>query len=239
MIINDAFFYIALVFLIALFAVIVIIQEKKWEEIEKQNKELLREMDEKNKNYQYNMNITENANWKAHEEGKQRELLTVLKHKKDDRTAANITTSLEEERALLLVLIVKRSERKAKAENVEFSVIMNGTRENEAGMNLVRNLDDRQIIGVFTNLLDNAIEAAARTENSRYVRARLNVGSFLIENGKLENSHPMETGFLTSKDDPVKHGIGTRVIRSIVDEKKLKLKYHDFGQIFRTELTVY
>ena len=144
-----------------------------------------------------------------------------------------------EERARLLMLIIERSKKKAELAGVDFAPRMTV----KAGLlpeeMITQNLKEREIISVFTNLLDNAIEAAARTEDRRFVKARFDADSLLIENGKPEDSHPKETGFTTSKiEDTSHHGIGTQVVRGIVQKRSLRLRYTDLGDTFRTELVL-
>lgn len=264
--------------------------------IRKINHLYIKKLDERNKQYAKMHDATEEARFRAHEEGKYLELHRSLEAELSEETGGqgestdvllmdtdtlmentdtlpgNTDTLLEntdtlmentdtlsgerrgrhsappeharrkltrEERARLLMLIIERSKKKAELAGVDFAPRMTV----KAGLlpeeMITQNLKEREIISVFTNLLDNAIEAAARTEDRRFVKARFDADSLLIENGKPEDSHPKETGFTTSKiEDTSHHGIGTQVVRGIVQKRSLRLRYTDLGDTFRTELVL-
>lgn len=236
--------------------------------IRKINHLYIKKLDERNKQYAKMHDATEEARFRAHEEGKYLELHRSLEAELSEETGGqgeSTDTLMEntdtlsgerrggdsappeharrkltrEERARLLMLIIERSKKKAELAGVDFAPRMTV----KAGLlpeeMITQNLKEREIISVFTNLLDNAIEAAARTEDRRFVKARFDADSLLIENGKPEDSHPKETGFTTSKiEDASHHGIGTQVVRGIVQKRSLRLRYTDLGDTFRTELVL-
>jgi len=82
-------------------------------------------------------------------------------------------------------------------------------------------MQDRDMVLLFSNLLNNAFEAASQSTGSKYVevhiRGNANTLSLSIKNsyaGKVKqtpNGH-----FVTSKKDKENHGIGTRIVKDVV-----------------------
>ncbi len=93
-------------------------------------------------------------------------------------------------------------------------------------------IDDLDKISMIGNLLDNAIEAAAKCENEKKIIIRMFMGSpnylvIMVQNTYHEVPVVFEGDFLTSKADKQRHGIGTKRV------KELTLKY---GGLFSTAI---
>lgn len=78
------------------------------------------------------------------------------------------------------------------------------------------------------NILDNAIEAALKCENEKYIllNMKYDQGTFLIslKNSYNGNSKKSNGKFLTTKVDNKNHGIGLKSVESIVQKYSGKMK---------------
>lgn len=84
-------------------------------------------------------------------------------------------------------------------------------------------IDDIDKISMIGNILDNAIEAAARCENDKKIIIRMFMGSpnylvIMVQNTYHEVPVVFEGDFLTSKDDKQKHGIGIKRIKELTEK---------------------
>lgn len=102
-------------------------------------------------------------------------------------------------------------------------------------------LTPEEYVGLLGNLLDNAIEAADRSEE-RWVEANLSAvkGQWMLRvvNSKKENEAPLERNMLTSKKDKINHGIGLRVVDKIVKAHKGIITRKDEGNTFETLVAI-
>lgn len=90
----------------------------------------------------------------------------------------------------------------------------------------IENLDDYSMIGIMSNLIDNAIEAAEKLEDKRWVHIHL----FAVNDGKqkfirIENSMIYEPvkktkGFFTKKKDKKQHGLGLKNVQKLVESNR-------------------
>lgn len=104
-------------------------------------------------------------------------------------------------------------------------------------------LDKLDFISVILNLLDNAIEACELVENAAYVHLyikRKDGGICIrLENAKEENVHPLIKGELaTTKENKMIHGIGSRIVKNVVEKYNGRIHYIDSGNEFITEVTI-
>lgn len=100
-------------------------------------------------------------------------------------------------------------------------------------------MDDMDIVGLAGNLLDNAIEACSRVEGrQRIIQIRsnkhANIMSIRVRNTKNEAEEPIKNRFRTLKDEKENHGIGMKIIQSIVNKYDGTIQYYDE----KTEFTV-
>lgn len=93
------------------------------------------------------------------------------------------------------------------------------------------------IVSLFSNLLDNAIEGASRLPEGRWIRVSDHLAGQLYTI-KVENSKPsaptVREGerLLTSKSDPEQHGYGTQIIRRIAKKYDGEVQFTDEGGRF-------
>lgn len=93
-------------------------------------------------------------------------------------------------------------------------------------------IERMDLCSVFSNLLDNAIEACMKLQEGRYIniRAKTQTGylSVAVENsfsGKLQKN---DIGYKSSKKDEAEHGYGTKILSMIAEryEGKFYLEEH-------------
>ena len=90
----------------------------------------------------------------------------------------------------------------------------------DANLKLANWIDDFDLCTLFGNLLDNAIEASIKEEESkRYINVRAKViKSFLtisVENNTVEGE---EIDFVSRKDDQENHGFGMKNIKNVINK---------------------
>ena len=115
-------------------------------------------------------------------------------------------------------------------EKQTITFIKSGTVIGETG------ITEYEFVSLFANLLDNAIEAAQKTEK-KYVELKIEkqqgVLMITVSNSKQEKQRPLENEFGTTKKDKRKHGIGNRIIRDIVEAHGGRVTYHDQGDVMK------
>ena len=100
----------------------------------------------------------------------------------------------------------------------------------------IRKID---IVEIFGNLIDNAIEACQRIDaDKKYIKIdtffRANFWMITIENSKALSEHPIKSKFKTKKTG--EHGLGMKIIKRIVDNYDGAIEYKDSGESFVIEL---
>lgn len=98
-------------------------------------------------------------------------------------------------------------------------------------------LKEEEWIGLFGNLLDNAVEAATKTaEPWIRVRNKTLQGQWLIkvENAKESGQRPLENEMHSTKQAAGEHGLGTRIIDKTVKAHRGIVKREDQGECFVT-----
>lgn len=104
-------------------------------------------------------------------------------------------------------------------------------------------LSEQEMVSLFGNLIDNAIEAVLRMEQrsgcSKTVQIEMEAGIvknrwiLVVENAKSVDERPEDDGFATTKEDRQHHGIGTKIINKIVRSHHGVIRYTDSGSRFR------
>lgn len=100
-------------------------------------------------------------------------------------------------------------------------------------------ISEYDLVSLFANLLDNAIEAAEKTKQpmlSMQLEEKQGYLKAVITNSKPDESQPIETAFKSTKSDKKKHGIGTQVIRRLVDKNDGRIQYTDKGNSMEASL---
>lgn len=107
----------------------------------------------------------------------------------------------------------------AKSQGIEMDIVVSANRE------VLECVSDGDIVCIFGNLLDNAIRAASDCDEA-YIKVRIytkNDGKRLVV--EIKNSYSkllLKTdaggGFLTTKSDKSRHGIGLKSVRYIVEK---------------------
>ncbi len=104
------------------------------------------------------------------------------------------------------------------------------------------NMPEKDICVLFGNILDNAIEAASKALNSRYVNMTIQKtesGCIIqCENSFGEKPVIKKGKFLTSKEDKNMHGIGTGIITDVVNKYNGKIKFDFDEDIFNVRIVL-
>ncbi|MBQ8188518.1 MAG: GHKL domain-containing protein [Lachnospiraceae bacterium] len=88
------------------------------------------------------------------------------------------------------------------------------------------------LISLFANLLDNAIEAAEKTDEKQVnltIEKQQGYMKITLYNSKTQDASPIETKFATTKKDKKNHGIGNRIIQKVVGDYNGRIRYEDQG----------
>ena len=98
-----------------------------------------------------------------------------------------------------------------------------------------------ELVSLFANLLDNAIEAAQKTSEKRIsltMEVQQGFLKIVLYNSKPESEKPLDTQFTTTKKDKKKHGIGSRIIKEIVNDHEGRIRYTDHGTEMETVIFI-
>lgn len=127
---------------------------------------------------------------------------------------------------VLIKLIVTKKKEEAQKFNIFF--------EADVGKFNI-NISGPEIVGLLSNLLDNAIEACNRTKKKvKHIDLVINDLTINITNDKLFEEKPVENNYLSAKEDKDVHGFGTEIINSIVKKYDGVLEMVDEGKKFKT-----
>lgn len=104
-------------------------------------------------------------------------------------------------------------------------------------------LPEKEAVSLLGNLMDNAIEAAAKCmEGKRYIKVESKKikGQWVlkIENAKPESEKPLENNMETTKENPLNHGMGMKIIKKIIIKNKGYIRQYDNGTMFETFLSL-
>lgn len=92
---------------------------------------------------------------------------------------------------------------------------------------------DYELVSLFANLLDNAIEAAreaAQKTVTMTIEKKQGHLKIVVSNAKLAERQMPANGIGTTKRDKKRHGIGNRIIRQIVEKHEGRISYYDEGE---------
>ncbi|MDO5018870.1 MAG: GHKL domain-containing protein [Lachnospiraceae bacterium] len=132
--------------------------------------------------------------------------------------------------------ILEEYESRAAMKNIEMNLFV------EEGIR-VEFIRDTDKISLFGNLLENAIEAAAKAETEHRLDARLYMGNpymliFQIKNtwnGQLKKTGE---GFQSVKQDAEHHGLGIGIVREIAEKYRGSVEFEEQGKWFVTTLMI-
>ena len=137
----------------------------------------------------------------------------------------------------VLNAILNEKEIVAKESNIKMDIFI------EAGFDLEK-IDDFSIIGILSNLIDNAIEATMKLDERRWVK----VCMYAVNDGKqkfirVENSmvyEPMKKtkGFISRKPDKKQHGFGLKNVQKLVESSGGILRLEAEGEVFTAEVLI-
>lgn len=137
----------------------------------------------------------------------------------------------------VLNAILSERESKARDEGVEISIFVEKFLKTDF-------ISDADKISMFGNLLDNALEAAAKcTPGSRKVNVKLFMGTdyFLIlyiENSYSVSAKRVGSRLLTTKESSGRHGLGVGIVMSLAEKYGGSLSLQEKGDIFVTTLSI-
>ena len=100
-------------------------------------------------------------------------------------------------------------------------------------------LTDQKLSSLFGNLIDNAIAAAEPVQGNVHIQGRCAKGQWIliVENSKSPDLKPLESKLMSTKTSG-HHGLGTRIIDSIVHSTTGYINREDKGDIFRTFISI-
>ena len=124
---------------------------------------------------------------------------------------------------------------KAKEKNIEFTYDLNCP--------AIKIIDDIDIVGLFGNIIDNAIEAANKAVSDKkvFVEAQYYKGVLHIKciNSKSTEDNPVENNFETTKNNKFIHGWGRKIIKDIVKKYGGTLKEIDNKDLFELDILLF
>lgn len=135
----------------------------------------------------------------------------------------------------VLNAILNEKHAAAKEKYIDFQVFV------EPGFD-VEQVDDFALIGILSNLIDNAIEAVERRRDKRWITVRMfavNDGKqkfIRIENSKIFESNKKNRVFFTKKEDKKQHGFGLKNVQKLVEENHGNMKLKADEERFIAEL---
>ncbi len=135
------------------------------------------------------------------------------------------------------------------AENKALSVLLNAKKEKAKELNIEFqsfiaasgiSMQDRDVCALFGNILDNAIEAAEKSMNKKFIDFSLQKtdrGCIIQCENSIGVKPVMRKGkFLSSKDNTHLHGIGTENIRDIVAKYKGEVHFNYDDEVFQLRI---
>lgn len=135
---------------------------------------------------------------------------------------------------VLDILLGQKLER-AKASGIEMEIESNGVVKSV--------LRETELVSLFGNLLDNAIEACQKVTEKRWIGVEIERRHMITHiriSNTVEHKPLMRDGALVSmKSDKGRHGYGTKNIQRVVEKYDGTIKYEYEKPIFRVYITLY
>ena len=97
-------------------------------------------------------------------------------------------------------------------------------------------MKDSDVCKLFSNLLDNSIEASKKTDDKKILLKLCKRNDYIVlicENTYKEELRKNILGFLTTKENKKEHGYGIKIIKSIVNKYNGDMNIQEKDNIFR------
>ncbi|MBE5954299.1 MAG: sensor histidine kinase [Lachnospiraceae bacterium] len=216
-------YVIVLFFAGSIIGLFYMIRDRK--ELEVERKQLIRIINEGNDLYQRAVNENKGLKYVKHDYKKRQQ---IVKISKDNEDYIHLTGY----KVLDIILDTKR--REAGLNNINFFLSV------EKLTNW--RIKDGETISLFTNLLDNAMEAANKLEGEKYVNLMLKQREdkvvLEIKNSKNPEETPIELNMITTKSDYENHGYGIKIINDIVKRNNGYIRMQDNKDEFIIEIII-
>lgn len=164
----------------------------------------------------------ENASMIKHDLKNQIQIAYVMKNKNDnfvnilediDAELDKVNTNIYSKNEILnTVLLLKKIEAKKFDINMVYKI--------DKSISL-DSMKDSDVCKLFSNLLDNSIEASKKTDDKKILLKLCKRNDYIVlicENTYKEELRKNILGFLTTKENKKEHGYGIKIIKSIVDK---------------------
>lgn len=154
------------------------------------------------------------------ETGKYEEAVNLLNEISDSRIDGINYRKYCDNKVVNYVLNDKYS--KCRNYNIDFKCMVLG---------IIRGIDDIDLCILLGNIIDNAIEAAQKTDDG-YVNIEITVRGTIfinVENSIKESFLKKKDAFVSTKADKRNHGIGTKSIHDIVNKYSGEVEYKEHG----------
>lgn len=103
-------------------------------------------------------------------------------------------------------------------------------------------MSECDMVSLLANLFDNAIEACNKLEGDKCIwfkmERRQDYLVVKISNSKPKDVSPIENGFKSLKRAQGTHGLGTKIIRDIVEKYEGYIEYKDLGKTMEIDLNI-
>lgn len=137
------------------------------------------------------------------------------------------------------------------AENKALSVLLNAKKEKAKELNIEFQsfiaasgiaMQDRDICALFGNILDNAIEAAEKSRNKKFIDfsiQKTDIGCIIQCENSIGMKPVMKKGkLLTNKGNTHLHGIGTENIRDVVEKYNGEVHFNYDDEVFNLRIVI-
>lgn len=159
--------------------------------------------------------------------------LSVMEEMKKDREGQILLKKIDKKTRNfvgipVLDCLIREKERLCEKEGIDFA--------KEGDLLGESKISEYELVSLFANLLDNAIEAsqnATKKEISLEVKKQQGFLKIVVKNTKIRTQEPTKNNFKTTKKDKKNHGIGNHIIRGIVEKQGGRITYNDEGEMMK------
>lgn len=199
----------------------------KLKKLKSENRQLEQSLSYEKQQYQKIAKVNKSLKYVKHDLEK---YMNVVREIEADEDLGNLT----KDDLINRIIIMKK--REALSRGIRF------THEKPGSISLP--LTDSEIIRLFTNVLDNAIEAAQMCSFEPFISVYLGAAEaedkvcLEVVNSKMSEQKPLEANMATTKADTEAHGYGTRIIGEIIDKYAGAVEYSDRGDEFYVRVLI-